>query len=320
MELRVTPSVPSRVGGRPRKTTTLGRSRRGPSILRHKQARAALLLLLPFCALLLLFQYYAIGLMVRDSLFSYSNLNSALSRFIGLENFRNLLHDSVAMQSLEVTTIFAAGSVVTQVPLGLLLALFLKRKRRSTTFFRTVSFSPVVLSVVVVSTMWTFILASNGGLANSALQTVGLPSLNFLTSGRDALPSLIVMTLWEEVGFSMVLYLAGLQSIPRECEEAAAIDGASTLQRLRFVTLPLLRRTTLLVTVTATVFSFQAFAQPYIMTLGGPNGTTDFMVYDIYRTAFTLGEPGYASAISVLLLVIVLIVSLAQMRGLRSNT
>ncbi|HTT92830.1 MAG TPA: sugar ABC transporter permease [Acidimicrobiales bacterium] len=281
-------------------------------------ARYGLLFLLPFCAALIVFQYVAIGLMIRNSLFSYSFLGGT-TKFVGVGNYTTLVHDPLAIQSIEVTVLFALGSVLLQVPLGLALAILLNRPGLSTTALRAIIFSPVVSSVVVVTTMWTFIYAPSGGLANSILAVFGIAPLKFITSSNEALASVIVMTLWEEVGFSMVLFLAGLQAIPRDYEEVAALDGAGALQRFWYVVLPLLRRTTLLVVVTTTVFSFQAFAQAEIMTNGGPNGSTNFMVFNIYEEAFTLGDPGYASALSVVLLLIVLVVSLTQMRAIRSR-
>jgi ABC-type sugar transport system permease subunit len=195
----------------------------------------------------------------------------------------------------------------------------LNTRRRGAPILRAIVFLPVVTSVVVVSTMWTFIYAPSNGLANSVLNAFGLPNLAYLTTAHQALPSLIVMTAWEEVGFSMMLFLAGLQSIPAEYEEAAAVDGANAWQRFWHVVLPLLARTTVLVVIVNTIFALQSFAQAYIMTQGGPSGSTNFMVYNIYTNAFSLGNPGYASALSVVFLIIVLLVSLVQMRSLRGR-
>ena len=275
--------------------------------------------LVPFLVLLAIFQYFAIGLMIRNSLYSYSLLNSSFSKFVGLSNYREILHDHLALQSIAVTLLFALGVVVTQVPLGLGLALLLNMRRRGAPLLRSIVFVPVVTSVVVVTTMWTFIYAPSSGLANSVLHSLHLPMFKFLTTSHQALPALVIMTLWEEVGFSMMLFLAGLQSIPTEFEEAAAVDGAGTWSRFWKIVLPLLNRTTVLVVVVSTIFALQAFTQSYIMTQGGPDGATNFMVYNIYTEAFNLGNPGYASALSVILLVIIIIVSAVQMRALRGR-
>jgi multiple sugar transport system permease protein len=296
-----------------------------PRRLRHRLLRGrsdltrGLLLLLPFVGALVLFQYVAIGLVVRNSFFSYGLLDPGRAAFVGLGNYRYLFSDPQAAQSVEVTALFGVGSVLTQVPLGLALAVLLNRQGRGATVLRAIVFSPVVSSVVVVSTMWTFIFDPQEGLANGLLHTIGLPGLSYLTSQNQALGSVLVMTLWEQVGFSMVLYLAGLQAIPVEYEEAAVVDGAGSWQRFFTIVLPLLRRTTALVVVTATVFAFQAFAQAFIMTSGGPNGATNFLTYNIYTQAFTNSDPGYASTLSVVLLLIVLAVSLLELRLLRSK-
>lgn len=282
-------------------------------------AVAASAFLLPFLALLALFQYFAIGLMIRNSFYTYSLLNSGVSRFVGLGNYHQILHDRLALQSISVTLLFALLVVVTQVPLGLGLALLLNIKRRGVMLLRSVVFIPVVTSVVIVTTMWTFIYAPSGGLANGVLHAVHLPMLKFTTEHNQALPSLVIMTLWEEVGFSMMLFLAGLQSIPVEYEEAAAVDGAGAFRRFWSIVLPLLKRTTVVVVVVSTIFALQAFTQAFVMTQGGPEGSTNFLVYNVYTTAFNLGNPGYASALSVVLLLIVMIVSAIQMRALRSR-
>jgi multiple sugar transport system permease protein len=275
--------------------------------------------LVPFLIMLAIFQYFAIGLMIRNSLYSYSLLNTSFSKFVGLGNYREILHDHLALQSIGVTLLFALGVVITQVPLGLGLALLLNMRRRGAPLLRSIVFIPVVTSVVVVTTMWTFIYAPSGGLANSVLAALHLPQFKYLTASHQAIPALVIMTLWEEVGFSMMLFLAGLQSIPTEFEEAAAVDGAGSWARFRKIVLPLLNRTTVLVVVVSTIFALQAFTQSYIMTQGGPDGATNFMVYNIYTEAFSLGDPGYASALSVVLLVIIIIVSTIQMRALRGR-
>lgn len=286
---------------------------------RHADAWSAIPLLGPFLLILIVFQYFAIALMLRNSLYSYSLLNAAASRFVGLTNYVTLVHDPLAIQSIEVTVLFAAGVVLLQVPLGLGLAVLLNSRHRGVPLLRSIVFLPVVTSVVVVTTMWTFIYAPADGLANSVLRALHAPALRYVTSPHQALPAIIVMTLWEEVGFSMMLFLAGLQSIPVELEEAAAVDGAGSWARFRRVTLPLLSRTTVLVVVVSTIFALQAFAQAYIMTQGGPDGSTNFMVYNVYTEAFSLGDPGYASALAVVFLAVVLLISAIQMRSLRGT-
>ena len=273
----------------------------------------------PFLILLGVFQYWPVVTMVRDSLYDFQLFNPAQRSFVGLGNYLYLLSDPDQLQAFLATFALATGAVCTVVPVALLLAIYLNGTLPARALVRTIVFLPVVTSAVVIATMWTFLLEPNNGLVNSALSAIGLPRLAFLTSKAEALPSIVLMTLWQQTGFATVLFLSGLQSIPRELEDAAAVDGATAVQRLWHVTLPLLARTTVFVVVMMTVFSLQAFAPPLIMTGGGPEGTTNFVAFDIYTLAFSLQQPGMASAVSVVFMLIVLAISLLQMWLLRAR-
>jgi ABC-type sugar transport system permease subunit len=273
----------------------------------------------PFLLLLAIFQYWPVAAMLRDSLYDFQLLNPAQRRFVGLANYLDVLTDPDRLQAFAVTFSFAAGVVVTVIPTAFLLAVYLNGALPARALVRTIVFLPVVTSAVVIATMWTFLLEPNNGLVDGVLTAVGLPRLDFLTSESQALPSIVLMMLWQQTGFATVLFLSGLQAIPRELEDAASVDGATTIQRLRHVTLPLLARTTVFVVVMMTVFSLQAFAPPLVMTGGGPDGTTNFLAYDIYSLAFSLQQPGLASAVSVIFMLIVLAISLLQMRLLRAR-
>jgi ABC-type sugar transport system permease subunit len=273
----------------------------------------------PFLVMLAVFQYWPVFAMVRDSLYDFQLLNPAQRSFIGLANYIDLFTDIDRLQAFAVTFGFAAGVVCAVIPVSFLLAVYLNSKLPARALIRTIVFLPVVTSAVVIATMWTFLLEPNNGLVDSVLSAIGLPRLAFLTARPEALPSIVLMMLWQQTGFATVLFLSGLQAIPSELEDAAAVDGASAAQRLRHVTLPLLTRTTVFVVVMMTVFSLQAFAPPLIMTGGGPEGTTNFVAYDIYSLAFSLQQPGLASAVSVVFMLVVLAISLLQMRLLRAN-
>ena len=294
--------------------------RRAPALTRAIAHWGAVLGFLgPFLAMLALFQYWPVARMARDSLYDFTLLNPAQRSFIGLENYLTLLTDPDRQQAFLVTFAFALGTVCTVIPLAFLLAVYLNGRLPARAVIRTVIFLPVVTSSVVVATMWTFLLEPNNGLINSALLSVGLHRAEFLTSSTQALPSIVLMMLWQQTGFATVLFLAGLQGIPRDLEDAASVDGATAMQRLFHVTLPLLARTTVFIVVIMTVFSLQAFAPPLIMTGGGPDGVTNFVAYDIYELAFTLQQPGLASAESIVFMLIVLAISLLQMRLLRAR-
>ncbi len=257
--------------------------------------------------------------MLRDSLYNYQLLNPDDRVFVGLQNYYALFTDPDAVQSFVVTFGFAAGTTTLVIPLSFLLAVYLNGRLPMRAIVRTVVFLPVVTSAVVIATMWTFLLDPDNGLINGTLTELGLPRMAFLTSPLQALPSVVAVTVWQQLGFATVLFLAGLQGIPTELEDAARVDGASGWQRLRHVVLPLLGRTTLFVVVIMTVFALQSFAPSLIMTSGGPDGTTNFVVYNIYQTAFSLQQPGMASAVSTVFMFIVLGISLVQMRLLRTK-
>ncbi|WP_428483217.1 carbohydrate ABC transporter permease [Rhodopila sp.] len=285
--------------------------------LRHGATIAAFIG--PFLLLLAVFQYLPVARMMRDSLYSYQLLNPDERLFVGLENYVELFTDPDTLRSFSVTFGFAAGTIVVVIPLSFLLAVYLNGRLPMRAVVRTVVFLPVVTSAVVIATMWTFLLDPANGLINGALAGLDLPRLAFLTSKAQALPSVVLVTVWQQLGFATILFLSGLQGIPAELEDAARVDGASGLQRLRHVVLPLLGRTTLFVVVIMTVFALQSFAPPLIMTGGGPEGTTNFVVYNIYQTAFSLQQPGMASAISTVFMFIVLGISLVQMGLLRTK-
>lgn len=267
---------------------------------------------LPFAVGLALFQYWPIFSMFRDSFRQYSFLSAAAPESVGFANYETLVNDPQFHKALTVTLLFSIGVVVLVVPLGLALAMFLNQSFRGSRFLRLVTFMPVVTSVVVVAALWRLLLDPANGLLNASLSSVGVDQQPFLTSSGQALPSIIAMTAWQQVGLSMILFLAGLQGIPAETREAAELDGASSLQRLRYVTLPALRRTTLFVAVIMTVFSFQAFAPDFVLTDGGPENSTLLLVYYLYRTAFAFFQPGYASAMAVVLLLIIVAVGVSQ--------
>jgi multiple sugar transport system permease protein len=274
--------------------------------------------LAPFLILSIVFQYGPLLMLARDSLFSYRLTNPDARTFVGLDNFIRVFTDATTLQSLFVTLLFALGVVVLTIPLAFLLANFLNSKLPARGFVRTLVFLPVVTSAVVVATLWTFLL-NNNGLVNSVLAGFGLGPFDFLTDKSQALPAIIIMSVWQQIGLAAVMYLGGLQAIPGDVVEASMLDGAGPVRRMISVTIPLMSRTTVLVVVVMTVFALQSFAPAYVMTAGAPEGTTNTLVYHIYKTAFNLQQPGYASAISVVLLLIAIIISLVQMRLLRTR-
>jgi multiple sugar transport system permease protein len=222
--------------------------------------------------------------------------------------------DGVFWRSFRNTLMFVVLSTPLTVAVGLGLALLLSGTSRLTSIFRAVFFCSYVFPVAVVTLMWGFLLNPQQGLIGAAFRAVGLEPIAFLTSPTLALPAIVVTTLWWTVGFNMVLFIAGMQDIEPDLYEAAELDGANWWGRFVHITLPGLKRTFLLVTVLQIIASFQIFGQVYIMTRGGPAGSTRVLVQHIYETGFRDFDLGYASALSVFLFVVMLVVSVLQFR------
>ena len=286
----------------------------GISRQRYQTAAA---FLLPAAIGILLFAILPIAQAVRISFFDYSLLNPEQIP-VGLENYDRAFKDPVFQVALKNTLLYTVLLVTSQTAAGLGLALLLKQQIRGLAFFRSAFFIPVVTSLVVISTVWKLMYNSQGFI-NGFLRTVGLGPQPFLASADQALLSLVAMSVWKDVGFYMLIFLAGLQAIPMELYESAAIDGASRLQSFGRITLPLLRRSSVFVVVVGTISAFKVFTPVYLMTDGGPADSTMAIVFYIFRSAFRYFQMGYASAMSVVLLLIVLVLTLIQFRLLRTT-
>lgn len=246
------------------------------------------------------------------------------TRLVGLRNFSRMFQDDTFYRAILNNFLFAAVVVPVQTALALVLATLINQKLKAINFFRTIYFSPVVVTMVVVSVIWTFLYNPGEGLINEFIQTVTFGRLgpyDWLNNPRLAFPAIMVLSIWQGVGFQMVVYLAGLQDIPDFLYEAAQIDGASKLQQFFYVTLPQLRNTTIFVVVTTTILAFRLFTQVWVMQgpSGHPQGTTITMIVYAVNQGFRQGKIGYASAITVVFFLIVLAVSLGQRVFLREE-
>jgi multiple sugar transport system permease protein len=285
---------------------------------RNQALIISFLFVLPALINFTVFRYYPMGWAGWASLWQYSLLGG-FTKFVGPDNYLKALGDSGFYNSLRVTLYFTVLKVPLQIVLALALAVFVNQQRRGMGTMRAFIFIPVVTSFVVVSIVWGMILNRDVGLLNAILQSIGLPRLAYLTSPTNALPALVVISIWKDVGYSAIILVAGLKGISQTYYEAAIVDGANPWQRFRYITLPMLRRALMFVIVTTTIFSFQVFIPVYQLTHGGPGQATNVIVYNVYKQAFVFGAMGYASAISIMLLVIMLLISVIQMRLLRSN-
>jgi multiple sugar transport system permease protein len=239
--------------------------------------------------------------------------------WIGLQNYDDLLSDSAFRDSLRITAIYTAVFVPLLFALSLALALLVNQGLALTGFFRSAFFAPFMVSLVVASVLWGFMLQNPAGVVNQIIGVVGIDPQPWLGSKRFALISVVLVTLWQGVGYSMIIFLAGLQDIPRVYYEAATIDGAGAWKRFRHITLPLLKPTSLFVGLISFIQALQLFDPIFVMTQGGPAGATTTAVYYIYETAFEFLQLGYASALSIALFAVILVFSLLQLRVFRTG-
>jgi multiple sugar transport system permease protein len=246
--------------------------------------------------------------------FQQWNMLNPKRTFVGLQNFSRLLHDAVFWLSIKQTLEFTIGTVPVGIFLSLLTAAVLKKKSLLNNIFRTCFFLPVIVSLVVTAVVFLWLFDPMIGLINYYLGKVGIPPLLWLADTKLAMTTLIIINVWKNVGYNMVIFLAGLQAIPDIYYEASTIDGAGPIKQFFSITLPLLRPTTLFVMIMSIMGSFQVFDQVYLMTSGGPINRTKVIVFYIYETAFNFYEMGYATALSVVLFVMTLFLTIAQFK------
>ena len=268
--------------------------------------------LLPALLIFVLFEYYPLVKVMWLSLTDADLLSKP--KFIGLENYQKMFSSRDFWQSMTLTAIFALGVTAFEVGLGMALAFLMNAPTRSQTLLRGAVFAPVVVSIAATSVVWNYLMNPNGGPLNAFLHGLGLPGSTWLTHPDSALASVILIAVWKGVGLSAVLFLAGLQSVPRELEEAASIDGANRFTIAARVTVPLLAPTTLLVFFISLVGTFQSYSLVLLLTQGGPVGSTNLMGYYIYQNAFQFFSMGFASALSVALFALLLLLAYVQFK------
>ncbi len=241
-------------------------------------------------------------------------------KFVGFQNFLTIFQQDGAGHSLLVTAYYVVLAIPLQTVLSLGMAVMLNRKLPGMGVYRVLFVVPFMATPVALAVVWNWIFDPKFGFANLVLGYLGIPAQNWLGSYRLAMPVLAAVQIWQWVGYNMLFFLAGLQGIPPELLESAAIDGAGHWQRFRRVTLPLLRPTTLFVLVTTIIGSFQVFDTVYVLTDGGPGTSTQVLNLSIYQTAFTDFRIGEASAMSVVLFIVVLIFTFIQFAYFRRRT
>lgn len=285
-----------------------------PAAVRRRETIVAYMLLSPVIILFLVFIAGPLVGAVVLSFFEWNLLSDA--RFAGLDNYRALLDDVEARQSIVNTLVFAFWSLVLHIGFALVLALMVQRGMPVVLryLFRTAIFFPVIMSWASVALIWNFILDPNFGFINYYLANLGIPTESWLLSPTWAMPSIILVDLWKTLGFTFILILAGLQGVPTHLYEAAKLDGATSWNLFRDVTMPMLSPTLFMVAIITFIGAFQIFEPMYIMTGGGPLNATISIVQKIYETGFRAFEMGYAAAISLVVFLVIMVVTLIQMR------
>lgn len=294
------------------------------STLERRKARAAWIFLAPAMVLIAVFFVIPVvaGLLLSLTDFDlYAISDPGNARFVGLDNYAHMLTNATFWSALGNTLKFVVigGPLSLAVSLGAAL-LVNARLVRLRGLFRTIYFAPVVTTLVSVAIVWRYLYHPRYGLLNWGLGLAGIEPVDWLGDPRWAMPAIILLAVWKNFGYNMLIFVAGLQMIPRELYEAAAIDGAGSIRRFLHITLPGLAPTFLFVSVTTMIGYFQLFAEPYVMTQGGPLGATRSVVLFMYEEGFRWWRMGAASSVAVLLLLITLAGTLVQLRWVRRET
>ncbi len=275
-----------------------------------KNMAMAYLFLLPNLVGFLIFTLIPIVCSMGLSFMEWDSANPMV--FVGFENFKRLWTDDTFKISLWNTVYYSVFTVPLTMAAALGLAIILNQKMKGINIFRTIFFFPHVASLVAIAVVWNLLFHPTLGPVNNILRFLGIANPPGWTSSVDwAMPVIIIVSIWKSMGYYMILYLSGLQAIPRELYEAAKVDGANSFQRFKSITLPMLTPTTFFVSIMLTIACFKVFDLVSVMTNGGPGRATNVLVFNIYNTAFI----SYASAISMILFIIVLAITIVQFRA-----
>lgn len=262
------------------------------------------LLIAPAIVSFLIFSIYPILNMIHLSFFDW-NMISPEKDFIGLTNYQKLISDTDFLQTLLNTTIFTVFSVVADIVLGLLLALYLKRNTLVNRILQNVIFTPYVISLASIAMLWLWIMNPDYGLLNSALGILKIPEINWLGDPKYAMMSIILICVWKSVGYDTLILLAALQNIPKSLYEAAEMDHAGWWRKLSKITFPMISPTLFFLAIVETIASFNVFETIQILTNGGPQNSTNTIVFSLYQYGFKFYKIGYASTIGVVLMIII---------------
>ncbi|MGI0145170.1 carbohydrate ABC transporter permease [Streptococcus pneumoniae] len=275
--------------------------------------------LAPALILLGIFLVIPVGMVIYYTFTDYYLLTPDERKFVGFENFIRLTKDPIFLKSFLNTLKFVVWIIPVQLGAALGMALIVNKKRKGNMFFKVAFFAPVVMSLVVISILWLYLLNPNSGLLNAILNKVGIASQPFLTSPKQAMYAIVFVSAWQGAGYQMLLFLGVMQNIPQDVYEAAELDGFSKWAQFRYITMPLLKPTALFVLLTTLISAFKLIVQPMVMTQGGPLNSTITMVYYIYQQGFTDRLVGYSSSIALVFTTLIGMISLVQRRVLKED-
>lgn len=280
--------------------------------MKKKEQLLAYLFILPAASIILVFQLFPTIYSWYISMFEW-DLIAEVKKFVGIGNYISLFSDKEFWQSLLNTFYFAAGTIPASIILSLIVAFCLNSKIRGMSFYRTIYFLPVITSINAVAMVWLWIYHPDVGLLNYFLGIFGISAQRWLLDPFWAMPAVILMSIWKNLGYNIIIFLVGLQSVPREYYESAEIDGAGDFVIFKYITLPLLMPTIFFITLISLINSFHTFTQVFMLTPdGGPLKSTSVIVFYLYQNAFVLFKMGYASAVSFVVFIIVFILTLVQ--------
>ncbi|CQR24656.1 sugar ABC transporter permease [Streptococcus varani] len=273
----------------------------------------------PALILLTIFLIIPVGMVFYYAFTDYYMLTPDARKFTGLANFLRLAQDPTFIKSIWNTAQFVLWIIPVQLGLALGMALIVNKPRKGNMFYKIAFFAPVVMSLAVISILWLYLLNPNSGLLNAMLNKIGITSQPFLTSPKQAMYAIIMVSAWQGAGYQMLLFLGGLQNIPRDVYEAAELDGFTKFQQFRYITMPLLKPTALFILLTTLISAFKLIVQPMVMTQGGPMNSTMTMVYYIYQKGFTDRMVGYSSSIALVFTTFIGLITLVQRRVLKED-
>ncbi|WP_373713357.1 carbohydrate ABC transporter permease [Streptococcus sp.] len=273
----------------------------------------------PALLLLTVFLLIPVVMVFYYAFTDYYMLTPDARQWVGLDNFTKLVQDPTFLKSIFNTAKFVIWIIPVQLGLALGMALIVNKPRKGNMFYKVAFFAPVVMSLAVISILWLYLLNPNNGLLNALLNKIGIASQPFLTSPKQAMYAIIMVSAWQGAGYQMLLFLGGLQNIPRDVYEAAELDGFTKFQQFRYITMPLLKPTALFILLTTLISAFKLIVQPMVMTQGGPMNSTMTMVYYIYQKGFTDRMVGYSSSIALIFTTFIGLITLIQRRVLKED-